>query len=74
MRRILREGGPYVLAGKRVAVALGVRAAYFQRVEFAGSWAVVVPHPSGVNRWWNDGQNLGRAKRFLRRLARGIEP
>ncbi len=26
----------------------------------------VLPHPSGVNRWWNDAANVRRAKRFLR--------
>lgn len=29
-----------------------------------------VPHPSGVNRWWNDPANVLKAREFLRRLAR----
>ncbi len=28
----------------------------------------VVPHPSGINRWWNDPANVRRARRFLRTL------
>lgn len=28
------------------------------------------PHPSGVNRWWNDAGNFEAARRFWRRLAR----
>ena len=29
-----------------------------------------VPHPSGVNRWWNDPDNAKRAQQFLYKLAR----
>ena len=29
-----------------------------------------VPHPSGINRWWNDPQNTRRARTFLHRVAR----
>lgn len=32
------------------------------------TWAAVVPHPSGVNRWWNDANNRRRARRFFRKL------
>jgi uracil-DNA glycosylase len=28
-----------------------------------------VPHPSGVNKWWNDSQNRERGEDFLRRVA-----
>ena len=30
--------------------------------------AAVVPHPSGVNRWWNDANNRRRARKFFREL------
>ena len=30
----------------------------------------LLPHPSGVNLWWNDPENRGRAARFMRALAR----
>jgi uracil-DNA glycosylase len=29
----------------------------------------VLPHPSGVNRWWNERANERRARRFLRELV-----
>jgi uracil-DNA glycosylase len=35
-----------------------------------GSFVAVCPHPSGVNRWWNDSANFVRASRFWRDLAR----
>lgn len=31
-------------------------------------WAVC-PHPSGANRWWNDPDNVKKARRFFNRLA-----
>lgn len=31
-------------------------------------WAAVVPHPSGVNRWWNDANNRRRARKFFQGL------
>jgi uracil-DNA glycosylase len=33
----------------------------------------VLPHPSGVNLWWNDPANVERARRFLREAARCAE-
>lgn len=38
----------------------------------AGGAAVAyVPHPSGVNAWWNDPANEAQARRFLRSLTGG---
>lgn len=34
----------------------------------------VVPHPSGVNRWWNDPANEEAARRFLRGCRRYLAP
>lgn len=31
----------------------------------------VLPHPSGVNRWWNDPANLEAARAFLLRALEG---
>ena len=35
-------------------------------------WVAVLPHPSGVNRWWNDPKNRRAARRFMRRLGRAV--
>lgn len=35
---------------------------------FAAMRAAVVPHPSGVNRWWNDPANRDRAREFFAEL------
>ena len=54
-----------LLAGKNVAAAFGwVDAQYMEwRERF-----VVIPHPSGVNRWWNDPRNMGSMRRFMQSL------
>ncbi len=65
------DGGRFVLCGRRVAAAFGLRPGvpYFEWVRRPGFAAAVVPHPSGKNRWWNERRNLARAKRFFRSLA-----
>lgn len=63
-----------LLAGRRVAAAFHHNmhhegTDYFEELELAGREARVVPHPSGVNRWWNDPANRERARKFLEKLA-----
>lgn len=61
-----------VLAGRRVAAAFAdlphldylERLARFPR----GQVWMVLPHPSGVNRWWNDPGNVALASAALRDL------
>jgi uracil-DNA glycosylase len=71
-----------VCLGKRVMLAVGfktvpwltwlmmpwpgtvVTGTEYRRVAF-------VPHPSGLNRWWNDADNRLRARKFFNRLATG---
>jgi uracil-DNA glycosylase len=61
---------PLVLAGRRVAAAFGLRALpYLERGDLAGRPVWVLPHPSGVCRWWNDPANRDRAAALLRALA-----
>lgn len=51
----LELDGPTVLVGKRVARAFRLGSAgFFEATEVRGRPAMVVPHPSGVNLWWND--------------------
>lgn len=46
--------GHVVLAGLRVANALAIPMRFFRTYRFAGTLVHVIPHPSGVNRAWND--------------------
>lgn len=57
-----------VLAGKRVASAFGLRRAKFLADASLGMGevrCVVVPHPSGIVRWWNDPVNQELAANVL---------
>jgi len=58
-----------VFVGKNVAKAFGfARLDYFETIEIDGRIACVIPHPSGINRFWNDKENVEKAKNFLRRF------
>lgn len=63
-----------VLLGRRVASAFfatGVDAKLFEDRRLGGrSVYAVFPHPSGVNRWFNDPANVRKAKRFGRKVSR----
>lgn len=65
-RRARLDADVVLLAGLRVAGAFGARAGFFEWFELRGRRAAVIPHPSGVNRWWNDAANRERARAFLR--------
>jgi len=69
-----------ILLGSNVAKAFKIKSfRYFNSFELPvdptpGSpmipWVCVVPHPSGVNRWFNDPTNKLVAKKFFQELAR----
>lgn len=66
---------PYVLlAGQRVASAFrfgGQRP--FKAFPMAGRATCVVPHPSGINRWWSDTPNRMEALAYLSDLGETVE-
>jgi len=60
-----------ILLGSGVARAFQVPARpFFEWRQSNGLTFMVVPHPSGLNRWWNDPANLALAERALRGVAR----
>lgn len=72
------RGRKVLLLGRRVAAAFGLECALepcvpklveFPPSEFV-SIVVMVPHPSGVNLWWNSEENRERARKALRDFAR----
>lgn len=71
-RRLLpRLRGRLVLAaGRGAAQALGAPAGmgWFEEAAVGGCLVVLVPHPSGVNLWWNEPANRRLAARCLRAL------
>lgn len=62
-----------VLAGKRVALAFGLRdPPWLRSVELdrGEAEAFVIPYPSGIIRWWNDAANHRQAARLLKGIVR----
>lgn len=61
-----------VLLGRDVQAAFDVRLPplSYERAR-AGWWVICLPHPSGLNRWYNEGSNEREAARLLARLYRG---
>lgn len=57
------------MAGKRVAKALALPDVYFRWFGFDGHALVVVPHPSGVDRLYNDPVVRFQAGMCLRRAG-----
>jgi uracil-DNA glycosylase len=59
-----------VLCGKAVARAFGLKKQpYLDWFRLHGKPAMVLPHPSGINMWWNDPKNKTSAQKRLRAFA-----
>lgn len=70
-RRLMDEwvwGDTVLFAGMQVAKAFEFKeVSYFKWGEpVAGVQAAIVPHPSGINRFWNEARNKTRARGFWR--------
>jgi uracil-DNA glycosylase len=66
LRATFPPGRVVVLCGSRVARAFGIYAGFLQWVRLDWCWALVLPHPSGCNLWWNDPANRESAEVALR--------
>lgn len=61
-----------VLLGKNVARCFGFRELPFlAEISIYGRRFLIFPHPSGINRWWNERRNERRARQLLQRFLRG---
>lgn len=59
-----------ILLGKRVAKAFEIKQPEYFHLEFLCSVETyVVPHPSGVNHWWNNWDNELEMMRFMRNIV-----
>lgn len=56
----------YVLLGKRVADCFDVRGEPLDTIHHGVKSFFLLPHPSGINRWWNDPENILQASDKLR--------
>ena len=58
-----------VFVGIKTAEAFSFEFAPLKWQRFNNGAAAILPHPSGVNRWWNDPGNRKMASRFMRAIA-----
>lgn len=63
------RGQIVLLLGGRVAEAFGVHDHYFAKVALGKAEAYILPHPSGVNRWYNDVSNVMKMETFMRGIV-----
>jgi uracil-DNA glycosylase len=70
--RLLRNAQPQrrvvVLLGKRVAQAFDLPLFYFREMREDHDYTII-PHPSGINRWYNEERNMAEVQTFMRQLA-----
>lgn len=67
LRRILSPGRVVVLLGKDVQRAFSVQGNDVGRIDVPdGPTYILIPHPSGLNRFWNSRENTRRAESMLR--------
>src|SRR6266516_3222959 len=60
-----------VLLGKNVARCFGFRdLPFLAEIHIYGRRFLIFPHPSGINRWWNERRNERRARQVLQRFLR----
>lgn len=63
---VISPGRVVLLLGKRVARAFDEQKDYFEEHRTVqGIRFFVLPHPSGVNHWWNDEANYRKAAEFM---------
>jgi hypothetical protein len=61
-----------VLLGKNVARCFGFHdLPFLAEIRIYGRRFLLFPHPSSVNRWWNERRNERRARQLLQRFLRG---
>jgi hypothetical protein len=70
LRERLEPGRTVLLLGHRVADAFGIKGEYFATFAPPGEAVYyVLPHPSGVNHWWNDPANVEKMNAFMHEIA-----
>ncbi len=68
------SGRTFILLGKRVARAFGFRdLPFFQQKVHWSHNLVVLPHPSGLNRLWNDEETRRKAGDVLKKFLTSFE-
>lgn len=68
-----RHRVPLLLLGTKVCSAFGIEDPEWLETYASQLWSPMIafPHPSGLNRWWNDPENERRAWMVARGVANG---
>lgn len=66
------RGRVVLVLGQRAAKALGLRAEYCTWQDHRGGLCAVIPHPSGINRWYNDAANVESLMIFLQTVPESL--
>lgn len=70
LKGAIAKGRVVILLGWRVARAFSEQTGYFEgRETINGARIYVVPHPSGVNRWWNQDDHKRMASEFFQKIS-----
>ena len=69
MKQNFKEGQVVLFLGRRVAEVFGVHNHYFALNIVGEAQVYIIPHPSGVNRWWNEDANKDRAFVFMQTIV-----
>src|SRR6185295_2769052 len=64
---------PLLLLGTKVCNAFGIEDIEWLESYASQLWSPMIafPHPSGLNRWWNEPENERRARRLARAVVQG---
>lgn len=65
--RISLSGYVAVLVGRSVARAFQFSHPHLTWAAFRGGMVASIPHPSGINSWYNDEHNMEQVREFFRR-------
>lgn len=67
--RRLKLRAKNVMFGRHVATAFGVEAEFLSTFTLVGKKCLLLPHPSGISHWYNDAENVAKARQAFWRFA-----
>lgn len=58
-----------LLLGGRVSESFGLHSGYFEEHVVNEACVYILPHPSGINRWFNDPRNMAQMTTFMQSIV-----
>jgi len=69
IKRTFQPNQIVLLLGRRAAWTFGLGGEYFIQHAIHGAEVRIVPHPSGINRWWNSPENVRQMNTFMKTIV-----